>query len=38
MPDQATDFVRSMPEHYERGMEPIMFADFATDMAGRVAA
>lgn len=31
-------FTGSIPEHYDRGLGPILFADFATDMARRVAA
>src|SRR5260221_7698003 len=38
MSDQAGNFVGSIPEHYDRGLGPVLFADFADEMAGRVAA
>jgi len=38
MSDQAANFVGSIPEHYDRGLGPVFFADFADEMARRVAA
>ena len=38
MVDQAASFIGNIPEHYDRCMGPIFFADFAADMASRVAA
>ena len=37
MSDQTTTFVGSIPERYDRGLGPIFFADFADEMARRVA-
>lgn len=36
----ATDasFTGTIPEHYDRGLGPILFADFAADMARRIVA
>jgi SAM-dependent methyltransferase len=38
MTDQAAEFVGSIPEHYDRGLGPIVFDGFAADMADRVTA
>src|SRR5437763_12698414 len=38
MTDQATSFVGTIPDHYERGLGPVIFKDFAADIARRVAA
>ncbi len=38
MSDSAASFVGGIPEEYERGLGPIIFADFAADMARRIAA
>ena len=38
MSGQAASFVGSIPQHYDRGMGPVIFADFADDIARRVAA
>jgi ubiquinone/menaquinone biosynthesis C-methylase UbiE len=38
MRDDAAGFVGSIPEHYEQGLGPLIFVDYATDMARRVAA
>jgi SAM-dependent methyltransferase len=38
MTNDANCFTGSIPDHYEHGLAPAMFADFAEDMAGRVAA
>ena len=38
MSDQATSFVGDIPGHYDREMGPVIFADFADDMARRAAA
>jgi ubiquinone/menaquinone biosynthesis C-methylase UbiE len=35
---QAASFVGNIPEHYDRGLGPVIFVDFAVDMARRVAA
>jgi len=37
MSDQTSNFVGGIPEHYDRGMGPIVFAGFADDIARRVA-
>jgi hypothetical protein len=31
-------FVGNIPEHYDRGLGPLIFADYAADIARRVAA
>jgi ubiquinone/menaquinone biosynthesis C-methylase UbiE len=36
--EQASNFTGSIPEHYDRDLGPVLFADFAVDMARRVAA
>jgi ubiquinone/menaquinone biosynthesis C-methylase UbiE len=38
MNDQTTNFVGSVPEYYDRDLGPVIFADFADDMARRAAA
>src|SRR5689334_14938717 len=38
MSDDATSFVGTIPDHYDRDLVPIIFADYAADMARRVAA
>jgi SAM-dependent methyltransferase len=38
MSESAASFVGEIPEEYDRGLGPIIFADFAIDMARRVAA
>jgi len=38
MSDQSANFVGGIPEHYDRGLGPVFFADFADEMARRVAA
>jgi SAM-dependent methyltransferase len=38
MVDQDAGFVGTIPENYDRGLGPIIFSDFAADMARRVAA
>lgn len=38
MRDNAASFVGNIPEHYDRGLGPIIFADFAEEIARRVAA
>jgi ubiquinone/menaquinone biosynthesis C-methylase UbiE len=38
MIDKVAEFTGPIPLHYDRGMGPVMFADFAGDMARRVAA
>ena len=37
MDENIAQFVGSIPDFYERGMGPVIFADFAADMAQRVA-
>jgi ubiquinone/menaquinone biosynthesis C-methylase UbiE len=37
MIDKVTEFTGDIPLYYDRGMGPVMFADFAGDMARRVA-
>jgi len=36
--NQAASFIGSIPENYDRGLGPVLFADFAEEMARRVAA
>jgi ubiquinone/menaquinone biosynthesis C-methylase UbiE len=38
MTDQNANFVGSIPEYYDRGLGPVLLADFADDTARRVAA
>ncbi len=38
MSDDAAGFIGSIPEHYDRGLGPNIFVDFAADIAQRVAA
>src|SRR5437762_6306765 len=38
MSDNAASFVGNIPEHYDRGLGPVFFADFAEETAKRVAA
>jgi hypothetical protein len=38
MGDNAAGFIGSIPEEYDRGLGPIIFADYAADLARRVAA
>ena len=38
MTAESARFTGSIPEHYDRGLGPNIFVDFATDMARRVAA
>ena len=38
MSDNAASFVGNVPEHYDRALGPIIFADFAEEMARRAAA
>lgn len=38
MDDNIAQFVGSIPDFYERGMGPVIFADFSADMAQRVKA
>lgn len=38
MDNNIAQFVGSIPDYYERGMGPVIFADFAADMAQRVKA
>jgi SAM-dependent methyltransferase len=38
MSDNAAGFIGSIPQHYDQGLGPIIFADFAADIARRVAA
>ena len=36
--DDQSDFVSSIPEHYDRNLGPIIFTDYAADIARRAAA
>ena len=38
MDDNIAQFVGSIPDYYDRGMGPVIFADFSADMAQRVKA
>lgn len=38
MDTNAADFIGSIPEFYDRGLGPVIFADYSIDMADRVAA
>ena len=38
MGSDATSFVGTIPAHYDRDLGPLIFADYAADMARRVAA
>lgn len=38
MSSSSAQFVGSIPEHYDRGLGPVIFADYAVDLARRVAA
>ena len=37
MSDRAADFTGSIPAFYDHGLGPVFFADFADDIARRVA-
>ena len=36
MDDNIAQFVGSIPDYYDRGMGPVIFADFSADMAQRI--
>lgn len=36
--DNAASFVGSIPEHYDQGLGPVIFVDYAADIASRAAA
>jgi SAM-dependent methyltransferase len=38
MNDDAAGFIGNIPQHYDRGLGPFIFADYAADIAQRVAA
>jgi ubiquinone/menaquinone biosynthesis C-methylase UbiE len=38
MSNDAVSFVGSIPQHYDQGMGPMIFVDYAADIAQRVAA
>jgi ubiquinone/menaquinone biosynthesis C-methylase UbiE len=38
MRDDAASFVGNIPQHYDQGLGPIIFAEYAADIARRVAA
>lgn len=38
MTGQTTSFIGAIPDQYDRGLGPVIFIDFAADMARRVAA
>ena len=37
MTKQASNFIGSIPQHYDRSLGPRIFYEFADDLAGRVA-
>ena len=38
MAESSTHFVGNIPEHYDRGLGPVLFEDFAVDLAARALA
>jgi len=38
MTDDAAGYIGNIPEHYDRDLVPLVFADYATDISLRVAA
>ena len=38
MSNDAAGFIGSIPQHYEQGLGPLIFVDYAADIARRVAA
>ena len=38
MSNNAAGFIGSIPQHYEQGLGPLIFVDYAADIAQRVAA
>jgi hypothetical protein len=36
--DDVARFIGSIPQHYDQSLGPLIFADYATDIARRVAA
>src|SRR5437870_5789741 len=38
MRDDAAGYIGNIPDHYDRGVGPVVMADFADDLARRVAA
>ena len=38
MSDDAAGFIGTIPQHYDQGLGPLMFVDYAADIARRVAA
>jgi hypothetical protein len=37
MSDDAAGFIGTIPQHYDQGLGPIIFVDYAADIARRVA-
>jgi len=37
MSNDAASFIGSIPQHYDQGLGPIIFVDYAADIARRVA-
>ena len=37
MASNAASFVGNIPDHYDRGLGPVIFVDYAADIARRVA-
>ena len=37
MSDDAASFIGSIPQHYDQGLGPLIFVDYAADIARRVA-
>jgi SAM-dependent methyltransferase len=38
MSSDSASFIGNIPEHYDRGLGPVLFADYAADIAHRAAA
>jgi len=38
MSDDAAGFIGTIPQHYDQGLGPLIFVDYAADIARRVAA
>ena len=38
MNDDAAGYIVSIPQHYDRSLGPLIFADYAADISHRVAA
>jgi hypothetical protein len=38
MSNDAADFIGNIPQHYDHGLGPMIFVDYAAEIAQRVAA